>query len=136
MLIYINPQDIQNFLKFKKKKILPITETSSSAIDALKKRHTGLIIDDKFIRVGKELANCPHVKGWHKDIPRSCNSTKKPTNNCAKIGIKRLMTAGTKAKSLNNFIAPDSRPGTTFLMQAKQTAIANQIRTKTMSKLP
>tara|TARA_B000000565_G_scaffold70434_1_gene49331 strand:+ start:399 stop:590 length:192 start_codon:yes stop_codon:yes gene_type:complete len=63
MLIYINPQDIQNFLKFKKKKNLPITETSSSAIDAKKKRHTGLSIDDQFIRVGKELVNCPHVKG-------------------------------------------------------------------------
>ena len=63
MLIYINPQDIQNLLKFKKKKNLSITEKSSSAIDTIKKRYIGLIIDDQFVRTGKELFNYPHAKG-------------------------------------------------------------------------
>ena len=103
MLIHINPQDIQNFLKFKNKKILPITETSSSAIDALKKRHTGLIIDDQFIRVGKELANCPHVKGWHKDMPRSCNSTKKTYKQLHKNWYQEINDRRHKSKKFKQF---------------------------------
>ena len=49
------------------------------------KRYTGLIVDDQFIKVGKVLANCPHVKGmiqrytekleWHETSYKQLHKT-------------------------------------------------------------
>lgn len=64
MLIYINPQDIQKFLKFKKKKIFThYGDIKLSDRHHEKKRYTGLIVNDQFFKAGKGLVNCPHIKG-------------------------------------------------------------------------
>ena len=86
MLIDINPQDIQNFLKFRKKKIIThYGDLKLSDRHHDKKRYTGLITDDQFIKAGKALANCPHVKGmiqryaekleWHETSYKQLHKT-------------------------------------------------------------
>ena len=86
MLIYINPQDIQKFLKFKKKKIIThYGDVKLSDRHHEKKRYTGLIVDDQFIKVGKVLVNCPHIKGmiqryvekleWHETTYKQLHKT-------------------------------------------------------------
>ena len=86
MLVYINPQDIRNFLKFKKKKIaIQCGDLKLSDRHHDKKRYTGLIVDDQFIKAGKVLANCPHIKGmtqryiekleWHETSYKQLHKT-------------------------------------------------------------
>ena len=86
MLIHINPQDIQNFLKFKKKKITTYYgDLKLSDRHHDKKRYVGLVIGDQFIKPGKELVNCPHIKGmiqryvekleWHETIYKQLHKT-------------------------------------------------------------
>jgi hypothetical protein len=64
MLIYINPLAIQNFLRFKKKKVIAIyDDLELNARRHNKRRFTGLIVKDKAVKTGRKLMECSHFEG-------------------------------------------------------------------------
>ena len=86
MFIYINPLAIQNFLGFKKKKVIAIYEDFElNARRYNKKRFTGLIVKDNAIETGNKLTHCLHFKGtmqrfeekleWHKTNYKKLHKT-------------------------------------------------------------
>ena len=64
MLIYVNPLAIQNFLRFKKRKVIAIYEDFElNARRYKQRRFTGLIVKDKAVKTGRELIECSHFEG-------------------------------------------------------------------------
>jgi hypothetical protein len=98
MFTYINPLAIQNFLGFKKKKVIAIYEDFElNARRYKEKRFTGLIVEDDAIKTGEKLKNCPHFKGtlqrfedkleWHDTNYKKLHTTwYQKINNCKHKG--------------------------------------------------
>ena len=64
MLIYVDPQAIQNFLRFKKRKVIAIYDDFElNARRYKKRRFAGLIVQDKAVKKGRKLMQCSHFEG-------------------------------------------------------------------------
>lgn len=64
MLIYIDPLEIQNFIGFKKKKIIANYDDFDLNVRRYNgERFTGLIVEDHAIKTGDSLNQCPHFIG-------------------------------------------------------------------------
>ncbi len=64
MLVYVDPQAIQNFLRFKKRKVIAIYDDFElNARRYNKKRYAGLVVKDKAVKPGRELIKCSHFEG-------------------------------------------------------------------------
>lgn len=64
MLIEINPLEIQNFIGFKKKKIIACYGNLDLDVRRYNgERFSGLIVEDNAIKTGDKLTQCPHFIG-------------------------------------------------------------------------
>jgi hypothetical protein len=86
MFIYIDPMSIQNFLRFKKKKVIATYDDFELNARSFKeKRFIGLIVEDDAIKTGEVLKHCPHFKGtmqrfhekldWHETNYKKLHTT-------------------------------------------------------------
>ena len=74
MLLYINPQSIQNFLRFKKRKVIAIYDDFElSARRYNNRRYSGLVVKDKAVKAGKELMKCSHFEGTVQRFDQAMN---------------------------------------------------------------
>ena len=64
MLIYVDPQAIQNFLRFKTRKVIAIYDDFElNARRYKKRRFAGLVVKDRAVKTGRELMKCSHFEG-------------------------------------------------------------------------
>ena len=104
MFIYINPLAIQNFLGFKKKKVIAIYEDFElNARRYNEKRFTGLIVKDNAIETGNKLTHCLHFKGTMQRFEEKLEWHKTNYKNLHKTWYRKINNRKYKDKSFAEF---------------------------------
>ena len=104
MFIYINPLAIQNFLGFKKKKVIAIYEDFElNARRYDEKRFTGLIVDDNAIEIGNKLKHCPHFKGTMQRFEEKLEWRETNYKKLYKTWYQKINNCKHKGKSFEEF---------------------------------
>lgn len=104
MLIYIDPLKIQNFIGFKKKKI--IAHYNNIELNARRyngRRFSGLIVEDNAIRTGVSLGMCPHIKGTLQRFQEKLNWQETEYRILYKSWYQKIDNGKHKRKSFQEF---------------------------------
>ena len=104
MLIYIDPLKIQNFIGFKKKKI--IAHYNNLELNARRyngRRFSGLIVEDSAIRTGVALGMCPHIKGTFQRFHEKLNWQETEYKILYKSWYQKIDNGKHKRKSFQEF---------------------------------
>ena len=104
MFVYINPLAIQNFLGFKKKKVIAIYEDFElNARRYNEKRFTGLVVEDNAIETGNKLTHCPHFKGTMQRFEEKLEWRETNYKKLYKTWYQKIHNCKHKGKSFEEF---------------------------------
>lgn len=104
MQIYIDPLKIQNFIGFKKKKIIAYYDNIElNARRYNGRRFSGLIVEDNAIRTGASLGICPHIKGTFQRFQEKLNWQETEYRILYKSWYQKIDNGKHKRKSFQKF---------------------------------
>ena len=137
MLLYIDPQVIQYFLRFKKRKVIAIYDDFElNARRYNKRRYSGLVVKDKAVKAGRELMKCSHFEGTVQRFDQAMNWHDTNYKRLHETWYQKINGGKHKGKSFEEFYEHRLKKWDHIFNEIKTSGYRESAKTSTTLKLP